>query len=73
MHQISMQILSLSNPKIPDFSPKRPKSASATAEKRVYLCPDPPFEGIYIHIDPTVWEDVDVRTQIPRIGRYMVD
>ena len=37
MHQISMQILSLSNPKIPDVSPKRPKCASVIAEKRVTL------------------------------------
>ena len=35
MHQISMQIQSLSNKNLADFSQIRPKSASATAEKRV--------------------------------------
>ena len=35
MHQISMQIQSLSNQNLAGFFPKRPKSASATAEKRV--------------------------------------
>ena len=37
MHQVSMQIQSLSNKNLADFSQKRPKSASATAEKRVVV------------------------------------
>ena len=35
MHQISMQIQSLSNKNLAGIFPKRPKSASATDEKRV--------------------------------------
>ena len=34
MHQISMQIQSLSNQNLAGIFPKRPKSASATDEKR---------------------------------------